>query len=157
MKMLPKTRVWFVISIILISVVGVSILMKIDPKNHSIENYKANVLSIIWKKDKVLIDNVWVIDPNAWVIDPNAWVIDPNAWVVDPNAWVVNENNDSIIKEKWLTITPEIVTNEDSSIGYIYKWTTYSKEELQKVIKNEVKEEISKKTKDYLNKMYINK
>jgi hypothetical protein len=88
-----KTSIWFVATLVVFTIVSVSIMVKIDPKNQSIDNYKASVLSIFWMKnneDKTPNNE----NPNTWVIvepvvtDTNTWVIvDP--LVTDTNTWVI--------------------------------------------------------------------
>lgn len=207
-----KTSIWFVLGLILVTVLSILVMMKIDPKNHSIENYKSNIISIFWKKDesKVLpppaeslpvvppVSNpIWepIIDPvNETISEPNIpldsapvqepvvvppvsapaqepvvappantpaqeSVVSPTNTSVTPdtNTWVtVNQNENQMITEKWLSVNPEVVVQADWSILYIYKWKSYTKEALQEELKKEVQVEINQKTKDYLNKVYIN-
>lgn len=207
-----KTSIWFVLGLILITVMTVLVMMKIDPENQSIENYKANIISIFWKKDKsdILpppVESVPVVPPvsnSMWdptlepVNEPISEPIIPldSAPVQEPvvvppvsepvqepvvtppantsaqesiippantsvnsetNTWVaVNPNENQMITEKWLSVNPEVVVQADWSTLYIYKWKSYTKEQLQEELKKEVQVEINKKTKDYLNKIYIN-
>lgn len=206
-----KTSIWFVLGLILITVLTVLVMMKIDPENQSIENYKANIISIFWKKEesKVLpppveslpvippIDNpMWdptlepvnepisepsipldsasiqetvVVPPVSTpaqepVVPPASTltqesVVPPANTSVTPdvNTWVtVNPNENQMITEKWLSVNPEVVVQADWTTLYIYKWKSYTKEQLQEELKKEVQVEINQKTKDYLNKVYIN-
>ncbi len=156
-KMMPKTSVWFVSLLIVITLCWIWIMMKIDPKTHSIENYKANVLAVFWIKveRKVVTWNtpLWV-NGKTWTWISNSWVLN-NTWSWIIGSWAIDEKEEILVKEKWLTIRPDLITNADWSISYMYNWKVYTKDELQIQLKLEVKNEVHKKTKDYLNKIYI--
>ncbi len=199
-KMTPKTRTWFILVLIFLTVWIIALMMQLDPENQSFSNYKASLLEIVWRKTETKIkvtslQNTWVINEqastwvtNTWVINEqastwvtNTWVINEqastwvtNTWVINEqtstwvtNTWVINEQTstwvtntwiieeETLIKEKWLTVKPDIIVKEDGSTEYMYKWQTFSKEWLQEELKKDVKAEIDKKTKDYLNKLYI--
>ena len=178
-KMMPKTRTWFVVSSILVTVFVVILMMKIDPENQSLGNYKASLLSLVWPKTNPKIVETWIVNTppqdlnkNIWEIEApiqtwstSTWIIDgqtqtwiTSTWTIEnqtgaTNTWVIEEEN--LIKEKWLTVKPDIIVKEDGSTEYMYKWQSFSKELLQEELKKDVKAEIDKKTKDYLNKIYI--
>lgn len=177
LKMIPKTRLWFVSALIIFAVTGVWIMMKIDPENHSIDNYKANIFAVIWKKEEVKENPVWW--KNTWVQNSETWVMvntwtsteistgiteNVNTWstsetatwtIENTSSWALQEKEETMIKEKWLTIQPEIIPNPDGTLTYIYKWKSFTKEWLQEELRKEVELEIDKKTKDHLNKIYI--
>lgn len=161
-KMTPKTSITFVWLLILITIWLIGIMMKIDPKNHSIDNYKANILWLLGKEQPVKIATwgLTVINTNTWVSITDTWVIDPTwtwatSWTWETASWSTDDKEKILIREKWLTISPDIITNQDWSISYLYKWNVFTKDELQEQLRLEVKIEINRKTKDYLNKTYI--
>lgn len=163
-KMTPKTSITFVLLLIVITVGWIWIMMKIDPKNHNLDNYKANILALMWKE--VPVKTTWITNNNSWAISSNTWITDTwsqditwswtiNTWSGETSSWSIDDKEEILIREKWLTISPDIITNQDWSISYLYKWKVYTKEELQEQLRLEVKIEINRKTKDYLNKVYI--
>ena len=117
-KKLPKTKPIFLNAIIVIAISWIWLLFYINPKNHSLENYKTNIINII-DKNNVLY-----------------------------KFWTINKNNNptTIIykKEKiriwWLNFEIEIgIVNNNKIIKY--NWKIYnSNEELEKDIKKEVEE-----------------
>ena len=152
---MPKTSVGFVLVLIIITIIGVWTLMKLDPKRHSIEIYEANILALFWKKMDVKISTG---PTNTWT---NTWVgivtgSGTKVWTWLTSSWALEDNEKKMVKERWLTIRPDIITNADGSISYLYNWKVYNKDELQEQLKKEVKAETDKKTKDYLNKIYMN-
>ena len=175
-KMTPRTRTWFVVVSTVITLSIVAIMMKIDPKNQSIDNYKANLLSLLWQKTNTIIvdtppqvlnENIWEIETptqtwttGTWIVEEQTQTGTTSTWIIEEqtqtwitSTWVIEEEN--LIKEKWLTVKPDIIITEDGSTEYMYKWQSFSKEALQEELKKDVKAEIDKKTKDYLNKLYI--
>lgn len=66
LKVIPKTRLWFLFSLTIITIIGISVLFYIDPKTHSIENYKVSLLNIFnWNKTSnedstdLVVNNTW--------------------------------------------------------------------------------------------------
>ncbi len=191
-KMLPKTSIWFLFTIIIITVSIIAVLMKVDPNIHSLDNYKANFFLLIWKEVSIDLTNNWawnvpaqtwvtttLITDNTqtwvtstWIIEGtqtwaiSTWIIlDTQTWAISTwttentqklvtSTWVIEEEK-FLIKEKWLKINPATFIRQDGSREYFYKWKSFSKEQLQDELRNEVKIEIDKKTKEYLNKLYI--
>lgn len=158
-KMTPKTSITFVLILIVITVWWIWIMMKIDPENHNLENYKTNVLSLLWKKPKEVVSS-WSLSTNTWSNNTDTWVVNNSSWTVmdwtwSTQSWLTEEKEEILIREKWLTISPDIIKNEDWSISYLYNWKVYTKDELQEQLRIEVKIEEKRKTKDYLNKVYI--
>lgn len=181
-KMTPKTRSWFVVASVVVTMFIVALMMKLDPENQSLDNYKASLLSLIWQKNNTKIVDTWIVNTPPQDLNENIWEIETpiqtwstNIWIVveQTNTWITNtwaiENNtqtwitntwvveeETLIKEKWLTVKPDIIVKEDWSTEYIYKWQSFSKESLQEELKKDVKAEIDKKTNDYLSKHYLN-
>ncbi|NDK08559.1 hypothetical protein EOM39_04960 [Candidatus Gracilibacteria bacterium] len=162
LKMTPKTSITFVGLLILITIGGIGIMMKIDPKNHSIDNYKANILGLLGKEQpvKIATGGLTVINTNTGVSITDTGVIDPTgtgatSGTGETASGSTDDKEEILIREKWLTISPDIITNQDGSISYLYKGNVFTKDELQEQLRQEVKIEINRKTKDYLNKIYI--
>jgi hypothetical protein len=181
-KMTPRTSTWFVVISIVVTISIVALMMQLDPENQSLDNYKASLLSLIWPKTNTKIVNTWIVNTPPQVLNENIWETEiptqtwsTGTWIVEEqtqtwitstwaienttqtwvtNTWVIEEEN--LIKEKWLTVKPDIIVKEDGSTEYMYKWQSFSKESLQEELKKDVKAEIDKKTNDYLSKHYIN-
>lgn len=187
-RFMPKTRVWLVISLISVTIFTIISLFIFDPKHHSLENYKANIMYIVWQKSNNIdisksntnSKNSWIIidngindtTQNSWTTFDkhtpienvqNPWIITDNNVSNEPtsNSWVVIDisatplDNWDLIKEKWITVKPDIIVLPNWDKVYSYKWNTYSKEWLQEIIKNEVQVEIDKKIKNHLSEIYL--
>lgn len=122
LKNLPKTRPLFVSSLIIITVTWIWWLFYIDPKTHSLENYKTSIINIIDKNN--LINDIWIVNDN----------------------WLTNEDKQPppVIYEKekiqlwWLKFEVETKVVDEKKI-FKYDWKTYnSDEELKADMKIEV-------------------
>lgn len=188
MRFLPKTRKWLVFSLIWLTAFTIISLWIIDPNNHSLNSYKANILYIMSKNkdqsndlvpninleqiknNEIINSNSGSNNTNSWSIDEitdsswtTIWTWETSSWTTEKNlteSWSeIQENTEELemLKEKWVTIKADIIILPNWDKVYSYKWNTYNKDWLQEILKKEVDEEISKKTKEYLSELYLNK
>ncbi len=80
-KMTPKTRTWFILVLIFLTVWIIALMMQLDPENQSFSNYKASLLEIVWRKTETKIkvtslQNTWVINEQASTWVTNTWIIE---------------------------------------------------------------------------------
>ncbi|MFA5917427.1 MAG: hypothetical protein WC850_04300 [Candidatus Gracilibacteria bacterium] len=181
-KMTPRTSTGFVVISIVVTISIVALMMQLDPENQSLDNYKASLLSLIGPKTNTKIVNTGIVNTPPQVLNENigeteiptqtgstgtgiveeqtqtgitsTGAIENTTQTGVTNTGVIEEEN--LIKEKWLTVKPDIIVKEDGSTEYMYKGQSFSKESLQEELKKDVKAEIDKKTNDYLSKHYIN-
>ncbi len=215
-RLIPKTRIWFVLSLISITILTVVLTMIFDSRHHSLESYKANIIWIaekiknLWKSNvdnetttnntsientPVTVvenqnppivtntENTWSTNPPIennisntwWILFPttntennisNSWVITTN--VVNNNSWTTSQlpntttnnveptnNNLWTIEEQllWVKAVESILPTWEKV--YTYKWNTFTKEWLQEQLRKEIESTKTKKTRDYLNKLFI--
>ena len=172
-RMLPKTNFAFIITLLVITTWIVTFLMSIDPKNHSLENYKTSLLNIATKV-QTIVSNTWKNNPDdkgannnstiTWVTivenntnNNNNVVDNSTGWVNVIATWTITWVPEWLIKEKWFKVEADVINMPDWTKQYIYKWNTYTKDELQEKVKVELKTEIKNKTNEYLTKTYLKK
>ena len=128
LKKLTKTNKVFVASIIMATVLGISFLFYIDPETHSLENYKASILTLAWREiTQAELDNHQLDIQND--ID---WQLNQN------NLWWYNLDFEILIGDSWEAI-------------YKFDGTEYStKEALDIAIKEKLKILKKEKIKNYL-------
>ncbi len=95
-KKLSKTNKIFLASIIWITIAWLGFLFQIDPETHSLDNYKASILTLAWKKmtaDEVKTHQGNIQEEIEWKLKEN------NLWGY--NLWfeiLVNEQWDAVYK-----------------------------------------------------------
>ncbi|MDD3303035.1 MAG: hypothetical protein PHN31_05760 [Candidatus Gracilibacteria bacterium] len=172
-RMLPKTNFAFIITLLVITTGIVTFLMSIDPKNHSLENYKTSLLNIATKVQTIVsntgkdnpddkggnnnstITGVTIVENNT---NNNNNVVDNSTGGVNVIATgTITGVPEGLIKEKWFKVEADVINMPDGTKQYIYKGNTYTKDELQEQVKVELKTEIKNKTNEYLTKTYLQK
>jgi len=96
LKKLSKTNKIFLASIIWVTIIWLSFIFHIDPNTHSLDNYKASILTLAGKEmsKQEVMDHQWDIqDEIAWKLEENnlGWY---NLWF----EILVNENWDAVYK-----------------------------------------------------------
>lgn len=90
-KKLSKTNKIFLASIIWITIAGLGFLFQIDPETHSLDNYKASILTLAWKQ--MTADEVKQHQGN--IQEEIAWKLKEN------NLWGYNLWFEILVNEQW--------------------------------------------------------
>ncbi len=90
-KKLSKTNKIFLASIVWITIAGLGFLFQIDPETHSLDNYKASILTLAWKQ--MTADEVKQHQGN--IQDEIEWKLKEN------NLWGYNLWFEILVNEQW--------------------------------------------------------
>lgn len=172
LKMIPKTRTGFLLLFVWLALFIISLFFIFDPKHHSIDIYKANLMAILWdKKEEVLtssgsnLTSTWDINQEIWTWSNfNSWEI--NSWSLSENqdfmswsqasSWELVNWEEILIQERWISVNPKLVKFQWWIIKYRYEWKFYSEEELREELRKDLEKEIEKRTKEHLYEIYNN-
>ena len=127
-KKLTKTNKIFVVSIMMATVLWISFLFYVDPETHSLENYKASILTLAGKE----VSHQELIDHQIDIEEEIQWQLNQN------NLW-------------WYEVNFEILTNDLWVAIYKFDGIEYnSKEYLDAAITDKLQILKKDKIKDYL-------
>lgn len=130
-KKLTKTNKIFVVSIIMATIVWISFLFYIDPETHSLENYKASILTIAWREvtqQELLMHQTDIENDIKWQLNENRlW------WYKLDFEMLANENGEAIYKFDGL----EYTTKELLDIAITEKLKFLKKEKIKDYLKNQ--------------------
>ena len=130
-KKLTKTNKIFVVSIIMATVVWIWFLFYIDPETHSLENYKASILTIAWREvtqQELLTHQTDIENDIKWQLNENRlW------WYKLDFEMLANENGEAIYKFDGL----EYMTKELLDIAITEKLKFLKKEKIKDYLKNQ--------------------
>lgn len=150
LRNLPKTSVWFLIIIILLTATWVYWLFTFFPEKHNIENYKNTIMWLFWDKKEVvntIIDN----EKQNEIIDVEKNNENSQEIIIDIEEQNNNAEKKELVKD-WFHINYEL-----ENVNWVetikYKWQIYeSNEDFQESLKNELEKLKKEKLSDFFKK-----
>ena len=152
----PKTRVWFLIFITLVTILWIALLFLFVPEKHNLKTYETNLKIWIWKIEcsydstkcpKSIIKEIpkvkEIVDTNSWAIKETE---NTNSWAIKE---IIETKKESI--KKWIfTIEYEIkIINWEEVI--IYKWKNYNNiNDFNIIVEKEINLQKKEQLKDYI-------
>ena len=144
----PKTRVWFLILIVILTIIWIATLFLLMPEKHNINTYEENLFKGISKIEcsfdeskcpKPIIEKEKIIKKEDTIIKEEK----------TPDLNIVEENTKTI--KKWITTIEYNTKIVDWKEVFIYKWIIHNNiNELNIVIDNEIENTKKDKLKNYL-------
>lgn len=159
LRTIKKTNIIFVASLIWVTAIGTTSIFLLDSDVHNLNNYKANILNMIWEEEPEITNSVTTQPENTQPTDQNnnQLPVENNSSQTQdiplPNEEETPVSTPREVISKWgYKLEYQVHTTPEGTEEFLFEWQTYSSQE---DFDNAVLQAVENKKKDKLKNLIL--